>query len=47
MNTNTIIHEIAFEKECSIREAREIYEDYKENNKLPELLDKLKYHKEI
>lgn len=47
MTKNTILHEIAFEKECSLREAEEIYEKYKENDKLPELLDKLKYHKEI
>lgn len=47
MTKATIIREIAFEKECTLRQAKEIYNGYKKKNKLSELEQKLKNHKEI
>ena len=47
MTKSTIIHEIAFEKNCSLKKATEIYQHYKNSGNLEELLYKLKYHKEV
>lgn len=47
MKVKTIINEIAFEKDCSLREARKIYESYKKTGKVKELEARLKAHKEV
>lgn len=43
----TLINEISFEKNCSISKAIQIYEEYKKKNKLKELENKVKNHKEV
>lgn len=47
MEKSTTINEIAFEKNCSIRKATEIYEKYKKDKKLGKLIKKLKNHEEV
>lgn len=47
MTVSSLIREIAFEKDCSIRKATQIYKQYKSEGKLDELLYKIKYHKEV
>ena len=47
MKAKTIIREIAFEKNCTLKEATAIYRAYKAQGKLQELIERLKYHKEV
>ena len=47
MTKSTVIAEVAFEKNCSIRKATEIYEKYKNKGKLDKLIEKLKKHQEV
>lgn len=47
MKADTIIKEIAFEKNCTLRKATEIYRDYKRQGRVEELTLRLKYHKEV
>lgn len=47
MEKSTIINEIAFEKNCSVRKATEVYEKYKKDKKLDKLIKKLRNHEEV
>ena len=47
MTRNILIKEIAFEKNCTLRQAIIIYNDYKSKGKLTELVQKLKNHQEV
>ena len=47
MKKETLINEISFEKNCSKIKAIQIYEQYKQQNKLKELENKIKNHKEV
>lgn len=47
MTRNILIKEIAFEKNCTLRQAFLIYKNYKSQGKLTELIKKLKNHQEV
>lgn len=47
MTKNVLIKEIAFEKNCTLRQATLIYNDYKSQGKLTELIQRLKNHQEV
>ena len=47
MTVETLIRELAFELNCSLRKARNIYKAYKSAGRLEELIHNVKYHKEV